>query len=181
MRAIGSSDLSVFPLCLGGNIFGWTIELARLQTDRIDLYYAHIDDSRTPLADTLAAFGELIRAGKVRYVAASNYDAPRLAEALELARSSDLPAQTSRSSPTTTHRRGGHGIAAAGSSARIPRRARPRRPGGARRARGEPRHDRRRGRAGLAGGAADGRSADRQRAHAEQLAELLPDGRSRPR
>ncbi len=172
MRTLGSSDLSVFPLCLGGNIFGWTIDeaqafavldayaaaggnfldsadsysawvpgnsggeseaiignwmaargnrdtivvatkvgkspgveglspatirraadasLARLRTDRIDLYYAHLDDDATPLAETLGAFGELIREGKVRHVAASNYTAPRLAEALELARGGDLP------------------------------------------------------------------------------------------
>jgi aryl-alcohol dehydrogenase-like predicted oxidoreductase len=172
MRSIGSSDLSVFPLCLGGNIFGWTIDepqafavldsyaaaggnfldtadsysawvpgngggeseaiignwmaargnrddivvatkvgkspgveglsattirraadasLARLRTDRIDLYYAHLDDDATPLAETLGAFGELIREGKVRHVAASNYTAPRLAEALEVARGGDLP------------------------------------------------------------------------------------------
>jgi aryl-alcohol dehydrogenase (NADP+) len=173
MRTLGSSDLSVFPLCLGGNIFGWTIDeaqtfavldayaaaggnfldtadsysawipgnaggeseaiignwmaargnrddivlatkvgkspgveglsadtirraaeasLARLRTDRIDLYYAHLDDAATPLAETLGAFGELIREGKVRHIAASNYSAPRLAEALELARAGDLTA-----------------------------------------------------------------------------------------
>ena len=173
MRALGTSDLSVFPLCLGGNIFGWTIDeaeafavldayaaaggnfldtadsysawipgnrggeseaiignwmaargnrdeivvatkvgkspgveglsaatirkaaeasLARLRTDRIDLYFAHLDDDATPLAETLGAFGELIREGKVRHIAASNYTAPRLAEALELARCGELPA-----------------------------------------------------------------------------------------
>ena len=150
MRTIGSSDLSVFPLCLGSNIFGWTIDeaqsfavldayaaaggnfidtadsysawvtgnsggesetiignwmaargnrddivvatkvgkspgleglapatirraaeasLARLRTDRIDLYYAHTDDDATPLDETLGAFGELIREGKVRHIA----------------------------------------------------------------------------------------------------------------
>ncbi len=173
MRAIGATDLRVSPLCLGTNIFGWTINeeesfavldafaaaggnfldtadsysswvpgnrggesetiigdwmaargnrddmviatkvgqapgaeglspatirraaeasLARLGTDRIDLYYAHIDDDRTPLAHTLAAFGELIREGKVRHIGASNHSAPRLAEALALARDSELPA-----------------------------------------------------------------------------------------
>jgi aryl-alcohol dehydrogenase-like predicted oxidoreductase len=162
-RPIGSTDLHVFPLCLGGNVFGWTIDeaesfavldayaaaggnfidtadtysswvpghvggesetiigrwmrsrgnrhrmivatkvgflptlkglspatiraaadhsLTRLGTDRIDLYYAHGDDPDTPLVDTLRAFDELVRAGKVRFVAASNYTAPRLAEAL---------------------------------------------------------------------------------------------------
>src|SRR3954452_5502917 len=56
--------------------------LQRLQTDRIDLYWAHYDDPDTPLEETLAAFGELIDAGKVRAIGASNYTAPRLAEAL---------------------------------------------------------------------------------------------------
>ena len=66
--------------------------LARLRTDRIDLYYAHMDDEDTPLAETLGAFGELVGEGKVRHVAASNFSAPRLAEALALARRGDLPA-----------------------------------------------------------------------------------------
>ena len=56
--------------------------LERLQTDRIDLYYAHIDDAETPLEETLNAFTELIAEGKVGYVAASNYGAERLTEAL---------------------------------------------------------------------------------------------------
>jgi aryl-alcohol dehydrogenase-like predicted oxidoreductase len=158
MSTLGDSDLDVFPLCLGGNVFGWTADretsfavldayaaaggnfidtadlyarheseriigewlrrsgrrdqlviatkigmsedrpglgadniragceesLERLQTDRIDLYYAHRDDPDTPLEETLAAFDRLVRAGKVRYVAASNYDAARLAQALEV-------------------------------------------------------------------------------------------------
>jgi aryl-alcohol dehydrogenase-like predicted oxidoreductase len=58
--------------------------LERLGIERIDLYYAHRDDERTPLQETLAAFGELIAEGRVRHVAASNYSAPRLAEALAL-------------------------------------------------------------------------------------------------
>ena len=56
--------------------------LRRLQTDYIDLYYAHEPDPNTPIAETLAAFGELVDAGKVRAIAASNYDAEQLAEAL---------------------------------------------------------------------------------------------------
>jgi aryl-alcohol dehydrogenase-like predicted oxidoreductase len=65
--------------------------LARLGTDRIDLYYAHEDDPNTPIEDSLAAFGELIADGKVRHVAASNYSAPRLAEALAIAERESLP------------------------------------------------------------------------------------------
>ena len=160
---IGSTDLDVSPLCLGGNPFGWTADeatsfavldayaeaggnfvdtadrytfhapgnsggesetiigrwlkargcrdrmvvatkvgalpglddlaprtirravedsLRRLGTDHIDLYFAHVDDPGTPVADTLAAFDALVRAGKVRYVAASNFTADRLAESL---------------------------------------------------------------------------------------------------
>jgi len=57
--------------------------LRNLQVDTIDLYYAHYDDETTPLEETLTAFDELVRSGKVRYVAASNYSAKRLTEALE--------------------------------------------------------------------------------------------------
>jgi aryl-alcohol dehydrogenase-like predicted oxidoreductase len=60
--------------------------LERLQTDHIDLYYAHEDDRATPLIESLAAFNGLVRSGKVRYIAASNYNAPRLAEALRACR-----------------------------------------------------------------------------------------------
>jgi len=56
--------------------------LKRLNTDYIDLYYAHADDEKTPLEETLGTFDSLVRAGKVRYIAASNYTAPRLAQAL---------------------------------------------------------------------------------------------------
>jgi len=64
--------------------------LRRLQTDRIDLYYAHADDPATPLDETLGAFDALVREGKVRYIAASNYTEPRLAEALEVSRRGGL-------------------------------------------------------------------------------------------
>jgi aryl-alcohol dehydrogenase-like predicted oxidoreductase len=162
---LGSTGIAVSPLCLGGNVFGWTADedasmavldaytaaggnfidtadgygnwvegnprgmseriigrwmaargnrdelviatkvgraqglrglaaetirtgveqsLERLGTDRIDLYYAHADDPETPLGETMAAFDEVVRAGKVVHVAASNYSAPRLAEALRV-------------------------------------------------------------------------------------------------
>src|SRR3954469_5826696 len=163
MAPLGRTDLDVFGLCLGGNVFGWTADeadwvavldaytaaggnfvdtansylvehgasetiigrwmaergnrdeivlatkvgggrgdvrnlrpetiereacasLERLQTDRIDLYYAHFDDEATPLEDTLRAFDALVRAGTVRHVAASNYTPERLTAALELQR-----------------------------------------------------------------------------------------------
>jgi aryl-alcohol dehydrogenase-like predicted oxidoreductase len=56
--------------------------LRRLRTDHIDLYYAHKDDPDTSPEETLAAFDAVIKAGKVRYIAASNFTAARLAESL---------------------------------------------------------------------------------------------------
>jgi aryl-alcohol dehydrogenase-like predicted oxidoreductase len=163
MPRIARTDLDVFPLCLGGNIFGWTANeeqsfavldayaaaggnfidtadtysswvaghaggesesiigrwlasrgnrdsmviatkvakletrrglsasniataaeesLTRLGTDHIDLYYAHEDDPTVPIEETLGALDALVRAGKVRYVAASNFTAERLEESL---------------------------------------------------------------------------------------------------
>lgn len=167
MRALGRAGLQVAPICLGGNVFGWTCDeptsqavldayvagggnfidsadvyarwtpgnvggeseailgrwmrargnreqlviatkvgsaigdgpnqrglsrqhivaaveasLRRLQTDYIDLYQAHIDDAATPLDETLRAFDDLLRQGKLRYIGASNYSAWRLVQAL---------------------------------------------------------------------------------------------------
>ena len=64
--------------------------LKRLQVDAIDLYYAHADDPATPLTESLGAVDSLVREGKVRYVAASNYDALRLREALQTSKSGGL-------------------------------------------------------------------------------------------
>jgi aryl-alcohol dehydrogenase-like predicted oxidoreductase len=58
--------------------------LKRLQTDRIDLYQSHKDDAETPLDETLEAYDRLVKSGKVRAIGASNYGAPRLAEALKI-------------------------------------------------------------------------------------------------
>jgi aryl-alcohol dehydrogenase-like predicted oxidoreductase len=165
MTTLGNSGIDVFPLSLGGNVFGWTADedqslavldayaeaggnfldtadvysawaegnsggesetiigrwlakrtdrdqlvvatkvgmlagfknqkrdtiltsaersLKRLGVDHIDLYYNHLDDPNTPLEETLAAYDQLVRDGKVRYVAASNFSAERLAKALEI-------------------------------------------------------------------------------------------------
>ncbi len=65
--------------------------LRRLQTDYIDLYQSHQDDSKTPLEETLGAYARLIQQGKARYIGASNYNGPRLREALETARRHNLP------------------------------------------------------------------------------------------
>jgi aryl-alcohol dehydrogenase-like predicted oxidoreductase len=172
VRKLGTTDLEVFPLALGGNVFGWTADeeasfavldryvaaggnfvdtadvysawvdgnsggesetiigrwlarrgrrddlvlatkvsqhpdakglsrasirrgieasLRRLQTDHVDLYYAHYDDADTPLEETVTALGELVTEGKVRYVAASNYTADRLERALTIADAGGLP------------------------------------------------------------------------------------------
>ncbi|UOR01998.1 aldo/keto reductase [Leucobacter allii] len=164
---IGSSELEIVPLALGGNVFGWTADregsfevldaflagggdfidtadgyshwvpgntggesetiigqwlaarggrddvviatkvsthpefsglaadnvraaadasLARLGTDRIDLYYAHYDDAETPLEETVAAFSALVDAGKARAIGVSNYTAERVVEWIGIAR-----------------------------------------------------------------------------------------------
>jgi aryl-alcohol dehydrogenase-like predicted oxidoreductase len=166
MTKLGLSDLDVFPLCLGANVFGWTADrdqsfavldayaagggnfvdtadvypawvpgnsggesetiigewlaargnreamviatkggrlapnggltakavhaaadasLRRLGVDHIDLYYAHFDDPDTPVEETVTAHDELVRAGKVRYVAVSNMSPERITESLAFA------------------------------------------------------------------------------------------------
>jgi aryl-alcohol dehydrogenase (NADP+) len=167
MALLGRTDLDVFPICLGGNVFGWTADeqrsraildaytgaggnfidtansylvehgrseaiigrwladdgnrdrivlatkvgggrgavrnlraetiereahasLERLQTDKIDLYYAHFDDEQTPLEESLGAFDALVQAGTVRHIAASNYAPERLSAALALQREHGL-------------------------------------------------------------------------------------------
>ncbi|WP_243367785.1 aldo/keto reductase [Microvirga solisilvae] len=173
-RRLGRSDLLVSPLCLGGNVFGWTADeatsfklldayageglnfidtadvystwvpgntggesetiigkwmkargnrdklivatkvgsemapdkkglsrsyirsaveasLQRLQTDYIDLYQSHRDDTETPQQETLETYAELIREGKVRAIGASNFTAARLEEALEISERLGLP------------------------------------------------------------------------------------------
>ena len=64
--------------------------LRRLQTDYIDLYYAHQDDPDTPIEDTLKTFDSLIKSGKVRYIAASNFTSARLQESLDISKSMGL-------------------------------------------------------------------------------------------
>jgi aryl-alcohol dehydrogenase-like predicted oxidoreductase len=168
---IPKTDLSVYPLCLGGNVFGWSAEesqshdvldaytshggnfidtadvysewkdgnkggdseaiigswikkrgnrsevviatkvaklstrpglsaanikaavaesLKRLQSEYIDIYYAHEDDQNTPLEETLAVFDEIVKSGKVRYIAASNYNSARLKEAIAISKAKNF-------------------------------------------------------------------------------------------
>ena len=66
--------------------------LRRLQTDYIDLYQSHTDDPDTPLEETLGAYAQLIKQGKVKAIGASNHKADRLASALETSKKFGLPA-----------------------------------------------------------------------------------------
>lgn len=65
--------------------------LKRLQTDYIDLYFSHYDDEKTPVEETLEAYDELIKAGKVRWIGASNFSAARLKESLDTSKRLGLP------------------------------------------------------------------------------------------
>ena len=65
--------------------------LRRLQTDYIDLYQSHTDDPETPIEETLSAYSELIKQGKVRAIGASNFTAERLKESIRLSEEKGLP------------------------------------------------------------------------------------------
>ncbi len=65
--------------------------LQRLQTDYIDLYYTHFDDNKTPVEETLSAYNEIVKSGKVRYIAASNVSPERLLESMEIAEANNFP------------------------------------------------------------------------------------------
>jgi aryl-alcohol dehydrogenase-like predicted oxidoreductase len=65
--------------------------LSRLQTDYIDLYFSHYDDENTPVEETLSAYETLIKAGKVRWIGASNFSAERLKESLIYSTQHSLP------------------------------------------------------------------------------------------
>jgi aryl-alcohol dehydrogenase (NADP+) len=90
---VGSGSAGV-PKGLGRAqvIAGCEASLKRLGVDRIDLYYAHRDDPSTPLEETLGAFDELVRAGKVAHIGASNIGAARLREALAVSADNGLVA-----------------------------------------------------------------------------------------
>lgn len=65
--------------------------LKRLNTDHIDLFQSHKDDPDTPQEETLSTYADLVKAGKIRAIGASNFEAPRLAEAAKLAKAKGLP------------------------------------------------------------------------------------------
>jgi len=87
------SDMGLGYRCLRRDYILEEVEqsLRRLQVDCIDLYQSHWDDDKTPLDETLEAYARLIRAGKVKVIGASNLNAGRLTEALEVSRTSNLP------------------------------------------------------------------------------------------
>jgi len=65
--------------------------LQRLQTDYIDLYQSHRDDPETPQDETLEAYGQLVKAGKVRAIGASNFETDRLGSAAAASKAGGLP------------------------------------------------------------------------------------------
>jgi aryl-alcohol dehydrogenase-like predicted oxidoreductase len=88
---------SSFRACLSTSEIMAKVEgsLARLRTDYIDLCQSHLDDSETPLEETLEAYDRLIQAGKVRAIGASNYTEKRLAESLRESQAKGLPCYVS--------------------------------------------------------------------------------------
>jgi aryl-alcohol dehydrogenase-like predicted oxidoreductase len=86
------SKMAQRPGLSAANIFAACEEsLNRLQTDYIDLYYSHEDDPEVPMEETLAAYGQLIAEGKVRYIAASNFSPARLRLAMKVSEENYLP------------------------------------------------------------------------------------------
>jgi aryl-alcohol dehydrogenase-like predicted oxidoreductase len=103
MKASGKRDKVVIATKLGEDMGeGRTLRkdyvlrscdasLKRLQTDRIDLYQTHFDDESTPVEETLGAYAELIKAGKVRAIGTSNMTPERLKESLAASKKHSLP------------------------------------------------------------------------------------------
>jgi aryl-alcohol dehydrogenase-like predicted oxidoreductase len=87
-KPMGDGGKGLSPACIRQAVDS---SLRRLQTDRIDLYQSHDDDPSVPFEDTLGAYAELIRVGKVRAIGASNHSAARLAEALDASARWNLP------------------------------------------------------------------------------------------
>ncbi len=85
-RAINVTRKNIIESC--------NASLKRLNTDYIDLYYTHYDDNITPIEETLSAYQELIKAGKVRYIGASNISSTRLTQSIEIAFKEGLPKYT---------------------------------------------------------------------------------------
>jgi len=82
--------------------------LQRLQIDTIDLYQSHKPDPETPYEETLSAYAELMEAGKVRAIGASNLDASQLSEALRAADEHGLPRYATLQPPYNLYDRGSY-------------------------------------------------------------------------
>lgn len=80
--------------------------LTRLGTDWIDVYYWHTEDAHTPLEESIAAMGDLIRAGKIRHFALSNQRAWRMARVAELCRAMGVPPPVAVQPPYSAVTRG---------------------------------------------------------------------------
>jgi aryl-alcohol dehydrogenase-like predicted oxidoreductase len=80
--------------------------LDRLRTDYVDLYYAHRDEEQTPLEDVARGFDALVKAGKVREIGASNFNAARLEAACEAAEKQGLTPYTALQNEYNLVRRG---------------------------------------------------------------------------
>ncbi|UZR96913.1 aldo/keto reductase [Chondrinema litorale] len=104
MKARGNRDKVIMATKVGGETGTHPVDtskkhileavdksLKRLQTDHIDLYYTHFDDEKTPVEETLEAYDEIIKAGKVRYIAASNLSPERLTASMEASEKNGLP------------------------------------------------------------------------------------------
>lgn len=104
MKARGNRDKVIMATKVGGETGTHPVDtskkhileavdksLRRLQTDHIDLYYTHFDDEKTPVEETLEAYDEIIKAGKVRYIAASNLSPERLTASMEASEKNGLP------------------------------------------------------------------------------------------
>lgn len=87
------SDMGQGKKDLSGDWIRRAVEdsLRRLRVDVIDLYQSHWDDPTAPMEETLGAYGELVKAGKVRAIGASNFDAARLEQALTVSDRLGLP------------------------------------------------------------------------------------------
>ncbi|WP_019945715.1 aldo/keto reductase [Dyadobacter beijingensis] len=82
------------PIDISKNYILKTVEesLKRLRTDYIDLYYTHFDDEKIPVEETLSAYEQLLKEGKIRHIGASNLSPARLKASLEASSTSSLPA-----------------------------------------------------------------------------------------
>lgn len=103
LKRTGRRDKVVIATKVGYQMGRWSVglskkhimrsvegSLSRLQTDYIDLYQAHLDDTHVSLEETTEAFDTLIRQGKVRAIGASNYTANRIAQALQVSAANQL-------------------------------------------------------------------------------------------